>query len=191
VFCGACEPLVDSAPIPAGVLRDRDACIYGGPLREALHRLKYRGQSELASGLSHWLIEPAQVFAGIVDVVAPVPLHPRKLRERGYNQSGLLARPVARSLEVPFWPSLLRRPRASAAQVGRGRMARARSLQGAFVASPRALGKRVLVVDDVRTTGATLEEARRALREAGAVAVYTLALALADGMLEEEQGADG
>jgi ComF family protein len=191
VFCAACEPLLDSAPVPAGVLRDRDACVYGGPLREALHRLKYRGQSELASGLSHWLIEPAQAFAGKVDVVVPVPLHARKLRERGFNQSGLLARPVARSLEVQFWPRLLRRPRASAAQVGRGREARARSLRGAFVASPRALGKRVLVLDDVRTTGATLEEARRALREAGAAAVYTLALAVADPTQEEDDHGHG
>jgi ComF family protein len=176
VFCAACEPLIDR--VEESTSWDRDACVFGGPLRDAIHRLKYRGQSELAWGLAQWLIEPAQALIGQLDVVTAVPVHARRLRERGFNQSLLLAKPVARSLEVPLAPSLLRRARGATAQVGRGRTARAQSLVGSFVASPRAKGKRVLVIDDVRTTGATLDEARRALHEAAAV--YTLALARAD-----------
>jgi predicted amidophosphoribosyltransferase len=183
VFCGACEPLIDRAPPRAGF--DRDACMFGGPLRDAIHALKYRGQSELAPGLAQWLLEPALELVGQVDLVTAVPLHPRRLRERGFNQSVLLARPVAHALEVPLAPRLLRRVRGATAQVGRGRVARARSLHGAFAGSPRARGLRVLVVDDVRTTGATLEEARRALEHAAAV--YTLALARADDMDPDDQ----
>ncbi|MET0283141.1 MAG: ComF family protein [Polyangiales bacterium] len=183
VFCGACEPLIDRA-CPRARL-DLDACMFGGPLRDAIHRLKYRGQSELGAGLAQWLLEPALELAGEVDLVTAVPLHARRLRERGFNQSVLLARPVARALEVPLVPRLLRRVRGATAQVGRGREARARSLHGAFMASPRAEGMRVLVVDDVRTTGATLDEARRALGHAAAV--YTLALARADDVDPDDQ----
>ncbi|HEY6879594.1 MAG TPA: ComF family protein [Polyangiales bacterium] len=181
-FCSACELLVDRVPVRVG--DDRDACVFGGPLRDAIHRLKYRGQSELAPGLAHWLIEAAQPLAQEVDLVTAVPLHARRLRERGFNQSVLLARPVARALAVPLVPRWLKRVRGASAQVGSGRQARVRALAGAFTASAAAKGRRVLVVDDVRTTGATLEEARRALHTAGATAVYTLALAVADPELD-------
>lgn len=183
VFCAACEPLIDR--IAASSLHDGDACVFGGPLRDAIHRLKYRGQSELAWGLAQWLIEPAQALIGKVDVVTAVPLHARRLRERGYNQSLLLARPVAQALELPLAPRLLQRVRGASAQVGRGRAARRQALAGSFAAAPAARGKRVLVIDDVRTTGATLDEARRALHEAAAV--YTLALARADAMDPDAQ----
>ncbi len=181
VFCGACEPLIERVASRSHF--DRDACVFGGPLRDAIHRLKYRGESELAWGLAQWLVEPAQLLVGEIDLVTAVPMHPRRLRQRGFNQSVLLARPVARTLEVPLVPRLLRRVRGASGQVGRSRGERAQSLAGSFVASPRANGKRVLVVDDVRTTGATLDEARRAL--AGAKAVYTLALARADDEASE------
>lgn len=175
VFCAACEPLVDRLSCSGP---DRDACVFGGPLRDAVHRLKYRGQSELGWGLGQWLIEPAMELAGQVDVVAAVPLHTRRLRQRGFNQSVLLAKPLARALEVPLDPGLLVRVRGGSAQVGSGRGDRAQALRGTFVASPRATARRVLVVDDVRTTGATLGEARRALAQSAAV--YTLALARAE-----------
>ncbi len=160
---------------------DRAACLYGGPLRDALHRLKYEGASEVARPLAALLSEPAQAFAGRVECVTAVPLHPRRLRARGYNQSALLARPVARVLAQPFAARLLARVRETAPQVGQGRPERARQLAGALRARPEARGRAVLVVDDVRTTGATLAEARRALEAAGARAVYTLVLARADG----------
>ncbi len=177
-FCEACRPLLEPAPASAE-LGDRAACLYGGPLRDALHRLKYEGASEVAPLLAPLLAETAQALAGKVDCVTAIPLHPRRLRERGYNQSLLLARPLARLLALPLTPRLLVRVRETPPQVGRGRPERARQLAGAFCAHAAARGRSVLVIDDVRTTGATLAEARRALDAVGARAIYTLVLARA------------
>lgn len=176
-FCDACAPLLETAGAEVSSARDAAACLYGGPLRDALHRLKYEAASELVPALSRLLELPARSFAGRVDCVAMVPLHPRRLRERGYNQSALLARPVARALGVPFLPRLLVRTRDTRAQVGQRRGDRVVQLSGAFVASPSARGRTVLVLDDVRTSGATLAEARRALYAAEARDVFTLVLA--------------
>lgn len=186
-FCDACRPLLDRASLTADDAH-RDAYIYGGPLRDALHRLKYEGASEVAPLLAQLLSEQAVPFAGKVDLVTVVPLHVRRLRARGYNQSALLAAPVARSFGVPFAPKLLRRVRDTHPQVGRGQRERHAQLAGAFTADGRARGRAILVIDDVRTTGATLLEACRALEAAGARELYTLALA---GVLPgDECGAD-
>lgn len=176
-FCDACAPLLETSHGQLSTPRDAAACVYGGPLRDALHRLKYEAASELAPALGRLLQQPTRGFVGRVDCVAVVPLHPRRLRERGYNQSALLARPVARALGVPFLPRLLMRTRDTPAQVGQSRDDRVMQLSGAFCASVRARGRMVLVVDDVRTSGATLAEARRALYAVEARDVYTLALA--------------
>ena len=176
-FCEACRPLIEPAPPQRGALADRDACLYGGPLRDALHRLKYEGASEVAPVLAALLREQAQAFAGQVEWLTVVPLHPRRLRERGYHQGVLLARPIARLLALPLEARLLSRVRETPAQVGKRRTERATQLAQAFRARPEAQGRAILVIDDVRTTGATLAEARRALQQAGARAVYTLALA--------------
>lgn len=175
-FCDACRPLLEPAPSGDEDLH-RDAFHYGGPLRDAVRRLKYEGASELAPALGALLIEPARAFAGAVDCVTAVPLHPRRLRERGYNQSLLLARPVARRLGVPLAPSLVRRVRDTAAQVGKGQHERNAQLARAFVASERVRGRAVLIIDDVRTTGATLRAVAVALEARGARALFTLALA--------------
>jgi ComF family protein len=173
-FCGGCRLLIDELPAAPG--DDLAACSYGGPVSDALHELKYRGRLEVAPALAALLEEPARALAGRVDVVTAVPLAPARLRERGYNQSVLLARPVAQSLGVAFAPRLLVRERGGSVQVGAGRAERRRQLEGAFRARA-APGLRVLVVDDVCTTGATFAEARRALEAAGARCVLTLALA--------------
>jgi ComF family protein len=101
--------------------------------------------------------------------VIPVPLHPRRLRERGFNQAALLARGIARSWGVHVAARALQRVRDTPSQTGLGRRARRRNLAGAFqcrLASP--LPDRVWLVDDVVTTGSTLEEAARVLRRGGA-----------------------
>lgn len=176
-FCEACRPLLEPAARGSAESGELAAYLYGGPLRDALHRLKYEGASELAPQLAALLCEPARALAGRVDCVVPVPLHPRKLRARGYNQAALLARPVARALGVPLRSALLTRVRDTSAQVGRSKNERIEQLAEAFRARVVAHGKSVLVVDDVRTTGATLRAAREALVGAGARSVYTLALA--------------
>jgi ComF family protein len=177
-FCSGCAVLIDEVPAPPGC-EDRAACVYGGPIAEAIARLKYRATSHHAGTLAGLLIEAAESWHGSVDRVCVVPIHRRRLIQRGYNQSALLAWPVARALGARFDPSLLSRERETGTQVGSDPGTRKRQLQGSFRAARRAHASRVLVIDDVRTTGATLQEARRALTEVGAQRVYTLTLAVA------------
>jgi len=112
--------------------------------------------------------------------VVPVPLHPGRLAARGYNQAALLARPVARELRARFSPLLLRRTRPTAPQAKLDAEARQLNVRGAFEAEPshRLRAASVLLVDDVATTGATLADASRALRRAGAGSVQALVVAL-------------
>lgn len=178
-FCGACEPLAERAlacPDPDV----RAAYQYGGPVADAVWRLKYEGRSEIARALAPALGHAALSWQGSVDLVLAVPVTRARLRQRGYNQSALLARAVARALDLPFRPTWLRRVRAGPRQVGQARALRLSGVRGAFLASASVRGRAVLVVDDVYTTGATWSEARRALEAAGATRVRGLVLALAD-----------
>jgi ComF family protein len=110
------------------------------------------------------------------DLVAPVPLHPRRLRERGFSPAALLARALAREARVPVAPTLLARVRDTRSQTELSRAERRRNVAGAFV--PRtAAPARVWLVDDVVTTGSTLAEAARALRRAGAREIVGVCLA--------------
>ena len=171
-FCGACEPLLEPD-------RDRGAShVYGGPMADAIKRMKYGGRSELAGPLGLCLAEAAIAFAGEVDAVVPVPLHPRRLRARGYDQAALLARPVARVLAVPFAVGALVRLRDTPPQASLEVGARALNVQAAFRAAV-APAPRVLLIDDVRTTGSTLAACAEALRAAGVARVRTLVLARA------------
>jgi ComF family protein len=115
------------------------------------------------------------------DIVVPVPLHWRRLIARRYNQAAELARRIAREAGLPHAPDLLRRVRATAMQRGLSREARRANLAGAFAAPPRRAaalrGRRVLLIDDVYTSGATLSACAAALREAGAGRVDALCLA--------------
>ncbi|MCC7538536.1 MAG: ComF family protein, partial [Deltaproteobacteria bacterium] len=122
-------------------------------------------------------------YRGRVDLVVPVPLHRTRLVERGFDQAVLIARPLARALARPLVARALSRIRATAPQSSLDARARAENVAGAFVPTSsgrRALpGRRVLLVDDVRTTGATLDECARVARDAGAIEVLALALAAA------------
>ena len=182
-FCPACvvllEPLEQSGPSGAPIAAAA-AFLYGGPLAAAVQRLKYAGRSELARPLGALLADYALVFAGRVERVVPVPLHPSRLRERGFNQSALLAQPVARALGLPFDPHWLARVRPTRDQAGLARIERGHNLRAAFAARG-ARARSVLLIDDVRTTGATLAEAAEALLRAGCAEVHTLALARAAG----------
>ena len=154
---------------------------YGGALRDALRRFKYQARPDLARPLAELGRRAARQAGLRAELVVPVPLHPRRLGERGFNQAALLARLVAVEVGGQMLPRALRRVRATAPQAGLDRAARRRNVLGAFVARDPTLvrGRSVLLVDDVTTTGATLEDCVRALREAGAREVTALVVARA------------
>ena len=155
----------------------RSPLIYGGQLAEALYRLKYRDATEVSARLARFVTPDFIALAPEVDIALAVPLHRRRLRKRGYNQSALLMR------HVPGLPKVfgaLRRVRATKAQADLPRQRRLENLRGAFVADEgRVSGRRVLLFDDVMTTGATVIAASQALRTAGALSVDVLTLARA------------
>jgi ComF family protein len=183
IFCGGCAPLVEEAPAghrpPASAAA---AYVHAGPLADAVRRYKYGPRPELAGPLGALLAAAARPLAGRVDVVVPMPLHPHRLRARGFDQAALLAHPVARILAVPCRTGALVRVRETPPQAGLDARGRADNVRGAFrVRRPALLrGLRVLLIDDVRTTGATLAAASEALCEAHVAEVRTLTLAFAE-----------
>jgi ComF family protein len=151
---------------------------FEGSLREAIHALKYRRDIGLGEVLSAPLVGLLHEANWAVELVVPVPLGLARLRERGYNQAGLIARPLAWATGLPYAPKALARVRDTRTQVGLSIPQRRENVRGAFRANARwVAGKHVLIVDDVMTTGSTLEACAAALLEAGAIKVYGLTLA--------------
>jgi ComF family protein len=149
--------------------------LHGGALADAIHRLKYERREDLGRALGV-LFEACPGPKS--DVLVPIPLHPRRLRQRGYDQARLLADAAAERFGLPVAP-LLRRVRETGQQVGRDRVARDRSVRGAFAPSGTVVGLRICLVDDVLTTGATASAAAGALLDAGAARVEVRTLARA------------
>ncbi len=181
LFCAACACTVERAAhgsegVPGSCIA---AFEYGGALATAIGRLKYDGHADLGPRLGRSMVPTALALDGAVDLVVPVPLHPRRLAERGYNQAALLAAPIARRLGATLRPRALARMRDTPQQVSMDRQSRLRNVEGAFIVREpaRVRGARVLLVDDVRTTGATIDGCARALQEAGARRVFHLVLA--------------
>jgi ComF family protein len=173
--CGTCRrqpPPFDHA---------RAIARYEGPLRQAIHLLKYRGKLTLQQPLLQLTLThfAAHFPAARFDAIVPIPLHQRRLRQREFNQATLLARGIAHHLAVPMREKLLRRTRWTRPQVELSGDERQANVRHAFaVADPTAIQDAVvLLVDDVFTTGATLGEAARALKAAGARQVDVFALA--------------
>lgn len=174
-ICAACRER------PPGYDRARSAVRFDGVLREAVHAFKYRDATWLAADLGVWLAASVEAWydPAAYDWVVPVPLHRQRRRERGYNQAGLLARGVGRRFGVPVGARLLRRERRTETQTRLTAAQRISNVRGAFAAgsSPRLRDRRLLLVDDVMTTGATVSECARCLRSAGARAIDVVTVA--------------
>ena len=173
-LCDLCSVSLLDAPDPLpGVLVAHE---HGGALARAVYRAKYDGDPTRAARLGALLLPLTARLAGPVGCVLPVPLHPRRLRQRGYNQSAELARPVARALGCPLLAEGLVRTRDTPTQTALARAEREANVAGVFSAARAMEGAHVVVVDDVVTTGATMTAAMAAARSAGAASVTGLAL---------------
>jgi ComF family protein len=181
--CAACLEVAD-APVCVGPGALRRTCApfaYAWPLDHLVHALKYRGQLAtarvLGSLLADWVARRG--LQHDTDLIVPVPLHPARHAERGFNQSAEIARPLGRRLGRPVRESAAVRRRATSSQVGLHPGERRHNLTGAFEARGVA-GLRVAIVDDVTTTGATLQELACALQQAGARTVDAWCVARAE-----------
>jgi len=175
--CSACS---QASP---GFTTARAVGVYAGPLRRAVHEYKYRMHRGLARPLGRALANAYQAFygPGTNDLAIPVPLHVSRLRYRGFNQAFLLLPPHsgARGWDIPVQPRALVRVKRTKTQLGLSARERVQNLKGAFAVPDPALvkGKRVLLVDDVYTTGATARACAKVLFAAGAQEVNVLTLA--------------
>lgn len=197
LLCDACVARLPTLQVPvcARCLRDGepgDACgrhpgdrvhaawIYDERVAAIVHALKFGGRPGLARAHVAALVRALPVKARHAEIVTSVPLHATRRRERGYDQAACLAEALADAIGAPFVPDVLQRVRATRAQTELGPDERRRNMQGAFVVTRPAwiAGRRLLLVDDVVTTGATLAESLAVLRGAGArTAAATLAWA--------------
>ena len=156
----------------------RAAAHLNGPLRQAIHRFKYGGLRALSPVLGEMLYDCWDAGPWPVEAIVPVPLHPQRQRERGYNQSALLARELARHTGLAVVEGTLLRITPTPPQVGLKAIERAENVRDAFRCRNDSLaGKHVLLVDDVLTTGATLRACAGALLQGKARAVWGLTLA--------------
>jgi ComF family protein len=179
-LCGECLATARPYAIARAVGR------YEGTLLTAIHLFKYRGKIGIGKVLGRIMAD----FAGsqwdmkVFSTIMPVPLHRKRLRERGFNQAVILAREIAKRFSLPLDFMTLRRQVFTAPQVGLGREDRSANVRGAFTVQrpEKVAGRRILLVDDVATTGSTLTECALALMqaEAEAVALLTLARAVPD-----------
>lgn len=145
------------------------AGIYQGSIKDAVHQLKYRDQLTLAEPLGR-ILTKVITTAGLCftpDCIVPVPLHPHRLRQRGYNQALEVARPISRELSVPLDTTLLQRSRKTQQQQGLSATERRSNLRNAFVLTSKAAARKILLIDDVMTTGETVRECCRTLVAGG------------------------
>ena len=176
-LCGSC--LSHPPPFDAA----RAAFLFQGTVRELIHRYKYNRHIQLRRPLGLLLAEmlAPDVTKWEADLLLPVPLHRRRLRKRGFNQAALLVELLAREWRLPLERHLLQRVRWTEPQVNLPAPARPGNVKGAFALKSGAevSGKRIILVDDVFTTGSTIAECSRVLKRAGATAVFAVTLARA------------
>lgn len=183
LLCGACQAQLVRYPgtmrrLPPALDAVEIGFVFGGPLRAAVHQLKYAGARRMAQPLGALMAATVtgHIQAWPVDALVPIPLHPQRLAERGYNQAAELAVVIAQSLGVPVADHLVR-TRATTQQASLHARERAANVAGAFQWVGGTVPARVALIDDVLTTGATMNACAEALRAGGAQHVRGLALA--------------
>ncbi len=166
---------------PPPFARARSAVVYSGVARQMAQRLKYNDDTGLAPWMARWMLRAGGELIADAEVIVPVPLHWRRFLSRRYNQSAELARSVARLSGKAFEPLAVSRVKGTRKQVGLGVAQREDNVRGAFKVLPDneilVRGRRVLVIDDVYTTGATVSAVARALLRGGATAADVLTFA--------------
>lgn len=172
--CGACAA---RAPVFS---KARSAFVYGDDSRALVLQLKHGGRTDALKAFGRWMARAGAEMLPGADALVPVPLHPRRLRQRRFNQSLLLDGALSRISGVPVEPHILVRTRATPSQGGLTAKGRTRNVAGAFRVrqsmKETVKGRRFVLVDDVYTTGATLEACTRALTRAGAEDVSAITL---------------
>ena len=197
-FCSACRSKIDRISPPlcvhCGRPLDRQECPYcqttplqidgiraiaffEGNLRKAIHAFKYNHRPELARVLGSLASEYISAHPLPADVITAVPLHTIREHSRGYNQSLLLARVLGAKTNLPVWENVLTRVRATQSQIRLNAVERIANVQDAFASDTRVAGRQILLIDDVCTTGATMDACCVALKQRGAKSVWGLALA--------------
>ena len=184
LFCTPCQAAITPpAPLRAAgspLAEQRATADFDGPIRQAIHALKYRGQRRFALPLATRLQSTLECAGWQPGLLTAAPLSESRRRERGYNQAALLAAELSRRVGIPFRPDALRKVRDTRPQVGLNAGERRANVAGAFCAEPDLVsGVPVLIIDDVFTTGATLRECAAALLAAGATTVWGLTVASA------------
>jgi ComF family protein len=174
-LCASCmdrEPVFDAS---------RSAVLYNEASRKMILAFKYGDRLHAVKTFVPWMVRAGQELIDQTDVIIPVPLHNRRLRERRFNQSALLAQEIARHSAKAYIPDLLHRTRHTIPQQGLNYKERGKNVHGAFAVNEDHLaaikGKTVLLIDDVYTSGATLNECARVMKKAKAAAVNVLTVA--------------
>jgi competence protein ComFC len=153
--------------------------VFDDPIRKALHKLKYRRDISLGDALATQMLPFVDELNWPVNMVVPIPLGRQRYKERGYNQVGMIAKPLALALGIEYFPQGLHRQKETRSQVGLTKNERKENVNNAFSTDRRVAGKTILVMDDVSTTGSTLSSAADALILSGAKDVYALTVARA------------
>jgi len=165
--------------MPSHLERIASSAVHSHPLRDAIHSFKYNNGRALARPLGAHMAAFWHQRDFRADLIVPVPLHAGRLAERGYNQSALLAHVLGNAVGVRVSEAVLIRHKATRHQVGLGRIERKQNVAGAFICRGDVAGRRIALIDDVCTTGSTLEACARALSAGGATSVWAFTLARA------------
>jgi len=162
---------------------------FTGPLRDAIHSLKYQRNLGLGDFFSIPLAKVVQRERWQIDLITAVPLNKKRRKERGYNQAEVLAKPVARKMGIFYSSNLIQRIKHTNSQVGLSLLERQNNVADAFLAVPALVqSKNILIIDDVATTGSTMDACAKALMDAGTKNVFALTLAKTAGMRDEVIG---